>query len=370
MKSLSQLAKIIFGFGMKSKVNTAEFIEDKKCDAGFAEFYKCKIKPNAQRIEELRMKNLKKLAFNARAMFFAPSIIWLGMFTYSFAQKLHVSLLDIKMIFFVVFTILNPVFLISVFLSVTLIYIVLSFLICDPISKFRQEASEEFSKIFFEFFGDFQYEKERNEDSIIWDYKQFKILPIVPFRRISSATNNISGTCRNVGMHFEDIHIGQRIRSKLYFEITFFRGAAILLNIGNDMGDLTVILQKKFGNWSFKYRSGLQKVGIEELELKKMFDVYSNDNQRVKNLITTSFATEFKKLPNLFRSKKLQAGFCDQKLFLALDGSSGLFEFSVFKETDLVKESRFAIERMNALLRLVEILKNDQRENSVDRVSN
>ena len=356
---------------MKSKVNTAEFIEDKKCDSGFAEFYKRKIKPNAQRIEELRMKSLKKLALNARVMVFTPSIILLGILTYSFAQDLHVSLLDIRVIVLVGSIILSPVFLISLFFCVTLIYIVLPFQICDPISKFKQEASEEFSKIFFEFFGDFQYEKERNEDCIIWDYKLFQILPTIPLGRKSSATNTISGTCRGVSMHFEDLYIGREVIS-ISFDvvITLFKGAAILLNIGNDTGDRTVILQKQFRNWSFKYRSGLQKVGIEDPEFKKMFDVYSTDDQRAKNLITTSFATEFKKLPNLFRNKKLQASFCDQKLFLALDGSSGLFEFSVFNETDLVKESRFAIERMNELLRIVEILRNDQRGNSEDRIPN
>ena len=66
MKNHLRAWLVTFGFGMKSKIDSADFIEQNSYEVGFAEFYKNKIKPSAASLEEIRIKHLRKISLRGR----------------------------------------------------------------------------------------------------------------------------------------------------------------------------------------------------------------------------------------------------------------------------------------------------------------
>ncbi len=130
-----------------------------------------------------------------------------------------------------------------------------------------------------------------------------------------------------------------------------------MFDVGADFDGLTRIIKKPFFNWSRRAINEegkiviLRKVEMGDREFSKMFTVYSKDAQEAQSLINPAFRAEFKKLPKLFNSKKVQASFCDKKLLLAIGGGVDLLQLdvSVFKPINLTDECRQILKQMDLI---------------------
>ncbi len=143
MKNHLRAWLVTFGFGMKSKIDSADFIEQNSYEVGFAEFYKNKIKPSAASLEEMRMKHLKKIALRGRLTFLAwlvlPMLTLEKMFEMSKQPAVDATNIGVLFAFSFGFLLLLPM------------------IVGAPVARFKREFEEELFKIIFEFFGEFKY---------------------------------------------------------------------------------------------------------------------------------------------------------------------------------------------------------------------
>ncbi|MBU6140175.1 MAG: DUF3137 domain-containing protein [Proteobacteria bacterium] len=340
MKFLTFL-RLFFGGRIFSNVANVKFIDDEKC-LGFAQFYDQKIHPKAIEIEEGRIKHLKKIIWRAHF-----STIILAVFTTVIISKsVHInsSLEDISLYYYLVIT---P----------------LIFWAWLPILSYKKSIKSDLFSEILKFFGDFSY-FPGGQKSEIESFEKFGIVPNHD-KSYSKTEDLITGKYKDVALRFEEWILEKNLGKYSY---KVFRGATILLSfnknfhgktiVKNDGGMVGNFLKKNLGN----IFSDLEKVDFEDPEFEKMFEVYSSDQIEARYLITTSFMERLKGLSKFFESKKVEAGFCQNELFLMFHNSKNLFEpGSIFKEVSLISECKTVIEQMSLIFDLIGFLKLDQR---------
>lgn len=342
MKNFLHIWLVTFGLGIKSKIDDADFIEQNSYEVGFSAFYKSKIKSLLPSLEEIRIKKLKQIALRGRLTLLLwlilPTIVWIGIGKILSSANIG-DLEEVVIGFIIAFTLLFLLF------SPPLIYKILP--------QFKREVEEELFEKIFEFFGDFNYKNQRDEKDAYENYKQFKFLhsPGGGLRWV--ARDYILGSYKNKNLSYERLQLSQVLPSGSN-RTRILNGVAIFFETRSSLRNCTIILKKQFRNWTladlYRRKIYIQKVRFQDQEFNKMFEVYSEDEQEAKNLITPNLIEEFKRLPKNFNSKKVQASFCDKKLLLTLDGIN-LFQFrgSVFKPFNLDIECRQILKQMNLI---------------------
>lgn len=342
MSSLSFI-RILVGGRIISKIDDAKFVEgDEAKYFGFAKFYDERIRPMAIEAEKTRVEYLRRFMFRSRVS--AVVLILVGIAAFKLGSQAFIGPDATELI-------------IKGYIGLgAMLFSWAGFAI---FSYHQKVKSGLFSEV-FKFLGEFDYVPEGRDEM-----ERYKKFCIVPGHTSSKTEDLVCGKYKDVSLRFEEMDL---VRKSGKHRKTVFKGAVILFSFNKKFNGQTIVKRDigKIGNFfSGKSNStlrSLERVSLEDPEFEEMFEVYSNDQVEARYLLTTSFMERLKKLLEFFQSKKIEASFCENELFLMFNGSSDLFEpGSIFKEINLVSECRTVIEQMNLIFDVVNVLKLDQK---------
>jgi len=187
-----------------------------------------------------------------------------------------------------------------------------------------------------------------------------------------SGEDYFKGTFDKTSIEFSEVHAQREVRdedNKRHYE-TIFRGIFVVTEFHKEFDYYTKIVpdsaEKTFGhfgkslqNLSTKF-SSLSLVNLENPEFEKEFAVYSQDQVEARYLITPSFMEQVLKIKKRF-NKRIYLAFSGDKLFIGINFNKNLFEGSINKPVDDIKEIEEFFSIITGIIKIVDILKLNNR---------
>ncbi len=327
--------ELLFGAPIQPSVKKVFFDESKDSRyAGFAAFYDQYIKPKVFEVELVRIECVKEYIFRIRICA-AAIILFFAAFVFFFCSSSE----DYEYAFKAS----------ALVLSVMVIWVNMASRAYEYEIK-----SKVFSEV-FKFFGDFVYTPEGSEG--LEGYSKFQIIP--DYDRCKTE-DMIQGKYNGVDLCFQELQLLQRNNKR---EGTVFKGTTFIFEFNKKFVGQTIIRKANSKSGSIVHGgfSGLERVKLEDPEFERMFEVYAGDQIEARYLLSVTFMESLKDLGEFFGSDKIEASFCDNQLFIMMDGTKDLFEpGSIFEEINMVKECEMVIQQMYSIFDVVEVLKIDR----------
>lgn len=335
-----------FFFGVVRAEIPSHAFGDEKRFTGFSKFFDETIRPKALLLEEIRIKNLKKLLLGYRLVSLCILVGWLILFFLSDTPTLSVKTV-------------NNLFGSTIAISILLLILPLFF-----VQNFSDEIKKNFYRELFKFYQ-FDYYPEGSQR--IYDYDDFNILP--QYERQNSTTEDlVLGSYKNVSFRFEELLLGVEVSSAKSRKVrTTFDGVVIMLQFNKNFSGRTIVRSDKgmLGNFSLKMsqsRNDMEKVTLEDVEFEKLFEVYSSNQIEARYLLTTSFMERLKKLFDFFGADKVEGSFYNNALLLVFKSRIDLFKVrSIYEPIDVVADSRKVLEEIALIEDLIDELKLDEK---------
>lgn len=352
MRSFFYFWLLFFGAPIKCSKKDVVFIEEKKIEHNFSEFYENNLRPIFLKYETLRQKKLNKCIKNSRLAFAVILAICFGSYYfYPYLVTLKSIMLSRK----------NSAYdFLNFFLFLVCCFFVA--MACEPYFSFKEKIK---SEIFIKFFGFFSNLSYCPKGSSNHGYKKFNILPKYTYVK---SEDTITGNHQGVDLKFEEISLIRRRRIWLNrhkdYEKEVFRGFVVLLSANKNFKSKTIVKCDlgKIGNHFISKNKYLKKVELEDIQFEKEFEVYSGNQIEARYLITTSFMRRCLDLAQFFGSEKFEISFFKNQVLIAVKNKINLFEpRSIFQEMDLVKESKNLMEQLEIIFSTIEILKFNQK---------
>lgn len=106
----------------------------------------------------------------------------------------------------------------------------------------------------------------------------------------------------------------------------------------------------------------LHKTVLEDVEFEKKFEVYTDDDVEARYLITPSFMERLNNIKVAFKTKKVFAVFCQDKLFIELYTNKDLFSICTLSEPLNDKKQFYTMfEEILSIYKLIDYFKLDQK---------
>lgn len=208
--------------------------------------------------------------------------------------------------------------------------------------------------------------------------------------KLSQINTSITGEYKKVKLLLENVSLKKEtINSKKQKVVnTVCAGWFIWIEFNKNFSGKTTIRPDfipGFDQSSIKTRSGdYQKVELEDVAFESKFNVYSTDQIESRYLITTSFMERLQEVGNSFaevfvhqfqfpakkREKAIKfygkcifAFFCNNHLLISpIFSANGLkYKISLFQKLDFVDAYRSVVKQMNAVFKIIDVLKLNQK---------
>jgi hypothetical protein len=193
--------------------------------------------------------------------------------------------------------------------------------------------------------------------------------------------DNFSGNYKNINVEISEVSIGTKNRiglislikilisclishrslisliRNLFFEE--FRGLVVSLDMNKNFTGYSIIVPDTLVE---QRHQGMDKVGLEDVEFEKLYDVYSTDQVESRYLITPAFIERFKNISRVFKTTDIRCSFKDKQILLAITAEEDLF--SIGKLTQPVTDPApyyKLFEEFIAVLSLIDVLKLNQK---------
>lgn len=229
----------------------------------------------------------------------------------------------------------------------------------------------------FKFFGDVEYSPVSR-----FPMDKTKNLGILPPYGKENLSDSVWGTYKEVKLELADAILekpkDQNRRREFAIngiDISFlwdffsesdkaFKGIFVMLSMNKPFIGKTIVKTDVSGVMGlFKGSSeGLQQVKLEDPLFEKKFDVYSTDQVESRYLLSTSFMERLLKLSELFDHAKLQCGFYDNNLFIAIPLKKEYFQVSsIFTPATFQDDVQTILDEMELIFQIIDVLKLNEK---------
>lgn len=134
-----------------------------------------------------------------------------------------------------------------------------------------------------------------------------------------------------------------------------FRGIILRFVFDKDFNSYTIIRPDSLTKFPIK---NLKRTELEDVIFEKKYDVYTNDEIEARVLITTAFMERLNNIEKLFETKKTYAAFYQDKLYIGLHTGKDMFKICSLKEPiNNAKYFAKIFEEIIAIYRLIDYLK-------------
>ena len=235
-----------------------------------------------------------------------------------------------------------------------LLFIVILAVVSYPIISYETDVKSSIIDDFANFFGNFKhYFARKIDDEIIK-----KSLLFGNYNR-HSGDDFFEGQYKNVKMIIseEEMYIKHNKGQTNVFE-----GIVILLDFPRSFKGQTVVF-KDWGIFNFMHKKlRLENIKLEDVIFEKEFEVYGTDQIEARYLLTTAFMERILMVREAFKSKKIQFSFFDNRLFIAINTTTDMFEpASLFKRSTDRRPIDKVLEQFISVFSIVEFLKLTQQ---------
>lgn len=233
------------------------------------------------------------------------------------------------------------------------------YILRQPYTAYRRRVKNDIMDTFIRFFSEFEYHHGRGlSDSEIKDSLIF------PEYDMHKADDCFRGVYDGVKLKIceEELKKVYRTSKGRRRVDTVFQGVAIEMVMNKNFSGQTIVVKDAGVFNMFKNFLGLQRVKLEDVTFEREFEVFSSDQIEARYLLTTAFMERILKLRELYRGKSLQISFNENKILLAIDTRTDMFEPCTFFKTNLNKQNLdVVLEQMLTIFSIIRILKLNQR---------
>jgi hypothetical protein len=136
---------------------------------------------------------------------------------------------------------------------------------------------------------------------------------------------------------------------------TVFRGQLFKIASPHAFSGTTVILRDSGWLDRFERPGGLQKIGLEDPNFERIFEVFGDDQVEARVLLTPVFMEQLLALEKAYAGEHIRCGFCDGDFLVAIEGQDR-FEIGGMFST-LVDRARVdgIVADIEALTRLIDV---------------
>lgn len=235
-------------------------------------------------------------------------------------------------------------------------YVIFSFLYCNsPVVSFKIDVKHEIMEKFAEFWGTFSYRYAYSlPDKIIEESKIF------PFYTRKDGDDYFSGCYNQVQTIISEEQFYRKVRTKNgSYDATVFYGIVILLEMNKKFKGQTIVIKDSGIFNCFKRMLRKQeRVALEDVRFERRFEVFADDQIEARYLLTTAFMERILKAKDAFRGKNIQFSFFDNKLLIAIETQSNMFEVSsLFRRVTNRKMIDRAFSQFASVMEIIDILK-------------
>lgn len=236
-----------------------------------------------------------------------------------------------------------------------LVFAVIIAVVGYPVISYKTGVKTSIIDDFINFFGSFKHFFDRyiDDDTIT------KSLLINKYNR-HSGDDYFKGTYKGVKMIISEEEMNFKHRKG---SSTIFDGIMILLDFPKSFKGQTVVF-KDWGLFNFMHATGkhFEQIKLEDVVFEKEFEVYGTDQIETRYLLTTAFMERVLKVRKSFGGKKIQFSFFDNKLLIAINTSTDMFEpASLFKQSTDRRPIDTVFEQFISVFSIVEYLKLTQQ---------
>lgn len=294
------------------EINQIEQPQYQSLKEGFDKYYASVLYPFLKNKEDIRIKYLIRFKFLILlSAFILPMISVLIYFVNHYYHKD----IDWGILF--------------IFLAVAV------YLIRSPYARYRKLVKNDVMDLFIEYFDGFTYEggKGLNE-------QEMRESKLFPHYDDVQADDCFRGTYANVGIRVCEEILKQETKDskgRTHYQ-TVFQGIAVELEMNKNFSGQTIVTKDRGIFNAFSSYEGLTRVKLEDVIFEKIFEVYSNDQIEARYLLTTVFMERLLGLRELYQGKKIEVGFFNNKILIAIDTRQNMFEACSFFKTILNKD--------------------------------
>jgi len=148
-------------------------------------------------------------------------------------------------------------------------------------------------------------------------YKSFEQLNLLPHPADSSFEDHFSGARGDVAFALCEATLSQGSGKERH---TVFRGQIVQLITQRRLYGTTVILRDSGWLDRFECPAGLKKVGLEDPEFEKIFEVFGSDQVEAREVLTPTFMQELVELEKSYAGQHLRCGFAGSDVLIAIEG--------------------------------------------------
>lgn len=233
------------------------------------------------------------------------------------------------------------------------------YIIRGPYKNYRKSVKNDVMSLFLRFFPDFRY-----EGGVGFSRQELQSSRIFPSYTSAKADDCFRGVYEGVGIRvceelLEDEYRDAKGRRHVR---KVFQGIGVELEMNKSFSGQTLVMKDR-GIFNAMVRfDGLERVKLEDVVFEKIFEVYSDDQIEARYLLTTAFMERILSLQELYKGKKVQASFYDNRILISIDTRQDMFEPCSFFRTNLNKAKFDAVfEQIWTIFSIIHILKLDQK---------
>ena len=180
-------------------------------------------------------------------------------------------------------------------------------IVSSPIISYKMAVKDSIIKDFINFFGNFHHSLFRQID----DDTIKKSLLLNNYNR-HDADDYFYGTYKNVSMVISEeemIYKGNKNQS------TVFKGIMVLLKFPKAFNGRTVVF-KDWNCFNFLHKTAkeFERIALEDVVFEKEFEVFGTDQIEARVLLTTTFMERMLRVREIFKGKKIQFSFFDNRM--------------------------------------------------------
>lgn len=179
---------------------------------------------------------------------------------------------------------------------------------------------------------------------------------------VSHTCDEIYGSYKNVNLTISEkiLTLKTRKSDNRIEKRKIFEGLFILINMNKKFSGHTIIRQKRFfKNLEFNpfSKDEFEKVNLEDVEFKKLFEVITTDQIEARYILTTAFIDRFKKLIKVFSTKKIGCSLHNNKILISVNINKNSFECTKLLFPTTYSVTKKVFDEIISILKIIEILK-------------
>ena len=200
------------------------------------------------------------------------------------------------------------------------------------------------------------FTKEYYDDIFYGSYKDVKFeIAEAKFTEIrDNAFLKLIGNIMKLELYYPNSEVD--FDSSGLVESTLFKGVIVRLDTKENLKGRTIVVSNNSKN--HPSMNSLKYVEFDNKEFEKKFDVYAEDVEEARRLITVQFMNKIKNLKLAFQVKDVRFAFYENNLFIALSTDKDLFSIGSFFSKAEDKTQFFQMfEEIISIIKLIDYFK-------------